>query len=204
MGLVYGILYLFFEAFPISFSEDRGWNEGVGALPFISVMIGIFFGGGFIGWWSKNVYFQKLAATNGRVVPEERLPPMILGGICMTVGLFWWGWSSYPDVHKLWVSQLFAGIPAGAGIILVFVQGLNYMVDCYKWYANSAIAASTFFRSWLGAGFPLFATAMYHQLGVPWATSVLAFCCLGLLPAPVLFWKFGAKIRAKSKFVPQV
>lgn len=27
VGLVYGILYLFFTAFPISFQQDRGWGE---------------------------------------------------------------------------------------------------------------------------------------------------------------------------------
>lgn len=35
MALIYGILYLFFEAYPIVFQEVRGWNMGVGALPFI-------------------------------------------------------------------------------------------------------------------------------------------------------------------------
>jgi DHA1 family multidrug resistance protein-like MFS transporter len=34
MSLIYGILYLFFEAYPIAFQEQRGWNSGVGALPF--------------------------------------------------------------------------------------------------------------------------------------------------------------------------
>ena len=28
MALIYGILYLFFEAYPIAFQEQRGWNEG--------------------------------------------------------------------------------------------------------------------------------------------------------------------------------
>jgi DHA1 family multidrug resistance protein-like MFS transporter len=45
MALIYGILYLFFEAYPISFQEQRGWNQGVGALPFLSIMIGVLFGG---------------------------------------------------------------------------------------------------------------------------------------------------------------
>jgi hypothetical protein len=45
MALIYGILYLFFEAYPISFQEQRGWNQGIGALPFLSIMIGVLFGG---------------------------------------------------------------------------------------------------------------------------------------------------------------
>ena len=44
MALVYGILYLFFEAYPISFQEERGWNQGVGALPFIGIIIGVLCG----------------------------------------------------------------------------------------------------------------------------------------------------------------
>lgn len=69
-------------------------------------------------------------------------------------------------------------------------------------YANSAIAANTFLRSGFGAGFPLFATAMYHTLGVNWATSVLGFITAALFPVPILFYTYGAKIRKMSKYAP--
>ncbi|KAG8528456.1 uncharacterized protein KY384_007374 [Bacidia gigantensis] len=204
MSLVYGILYLFFVAFPISFNEDRGWSSGIGSLPFLSLFIGVIVGGGYIAIWSKLVYMPKHRALNGRVSPEARLPPMFHGGIVVTIGMFWWAWSSFPDVKALWVSQCIAGIPIGAGIIMVFVQSLTYMVDCYKWLANSAIAANTFFRSLAGAGFPLFATAMFHTLGTQWATSVLGFLCAAMIPVPLIFYKYGKVIRRKSKFVPDV
>jgi len=74
--------------------------------------------------------------------------------------------------------------------------------DCYGFYANSAIAVNTFLRSILGAVFPLFAPIMYHNLGVAWATSVLAFICVAFIPAPILFYIYGAKIREKSRFTP--
>jgi hypothetical protein len=32
------------------------------------------------------------------VPPEERLPMATLGGICFTVSLFWFGWTSYPSI----------------------------------------------------------------------------------------------------------
>lgn len=69
-------------------------------------------------------------------------------------------------------------------------------------YANSAIAGNTFIRSFAGAGFPLFASAMYHNLGVPWATSLLGFLTLAMFPVPVLFFLYGKKIRAMSRFSP--
>lgn len=33
-----------FGAFPIVYQENRGWSEGVGALPFISVAVGMMIG----------------------------------------------------------------------------------------------------------------------------------------------------------------
>jgi hypothetical protein len=53
----------------------------------------------------------------------------------------------------------------------IFLQGLNYIIDVYMMNANSALAANTFARSLMGAGFPLFATAMYHNLGVDCKSS---------------------------------
>ena len=68
--------------------------------------------------------------------------------------------------------------------------------------AASAIAANTFLRSLFGAVFPLFATYMFDALGVNWAGTLLGCVALILVPIPVVFWKYGAKIRARSKFAP--
>lgn len=68
--------------------------------------------------------------------------------------------------------------------------------------AASAIAANTFLRSIAGAVFPLFSMYMFKALGVNWAGTLLGFVALALVPIPVIFWKYGAKIRARSKFAP--
>jgi DHA1 family multidrug resistance protein-like MFS transporter len=157
MALIYGILYLFFEAYPIAFQKQRGWNEGVGALPFIGITIGVLIGAGIIVWTSKTRFARKMA-KHGRVIPEERLIPMIVGGFIFPAGMFWFAWTSSP--HITWVPQVLAGIPIGAGVLMIFLQGLNYIIDVYLMNANSAIAGNTFVRSLFGAGFPLFATGM--------------------------------------------
>ncbi|OCL10760.1 MFS general substrate transporter [Glonium stellatum] len=199
MALIYGILYLFFEAYPIAFQEQRGWNEGVGALPFISITIGVLIGAGIIVWTSKTRFARKMA-KHGRVIPEERLIPMIIGGFIFPIGMFWFAWTSSP--HITWVPQVLAGIPIGAGVLMIFLQGLNYIIDVYLMNANSAIAGNTFIRSLFGAGFPLFATAMYRNLGVNWATSLLGFLTAALFPVPLVFYFYGAKIRRMSRFSP--
>jgi DHA1 family multidrug resistance protein-like MFS transporter len=129
----------------------------VGALPFISITIGVLIGAGIIVWTSKTRFARKMA-KHGRVIPEERLIPMILGGFIFPVGMFWFAWTSNP--HITWVPQVLAGIPIGAGVLMIFLQGLNYIIDVYLMNANSAIAGNTFVRSLFGASFPLFATGM--------------------------------------------
>ncbi|KAL6231941.1 hypothetical protein BDW75DRAFT_29839 [Aspergillus navahoensis] len=201
LALVYGILYLFFEAYPVSFQEERGWtNEGIAGLPFIGIMLGVFCGVALIVWQTKTRFAHKLA-KHGRVIPEERLVPMMVASVLLPGGLFWFGWTSSPNVQ--WLAQVAAGVPIGAGILVIFMQGLNYIIDVYMMFANSAIAANTLIRSSLGGAFPLFATQMYHKLGVPWASSLLGFITVAMIPIPVIFYIYGKRIRALSKFSPK-
>ncbi|KXS95358.1 hypothetical protein AC578_8286 [Pseudocercospora eumusae] len=199
MSYLYGVLYLLFEAFPISFREDRGWSLGVSALPFAAIIVGIIMGSALMSY-SAATNFKKAFVKHGKTVPEERLPPMIICAVILPIAFFWWAWSSMPST--LWVSQVIASAFLGMGLLVTFWQGMNYIIDCYGFYSNSAIAVNTFIRSIAGAVFPLFAPYMFHDLGVPWATSVLGFICLAFVPAPILFYKYGARIRAKSKFTP--
>ncbi|PVI05586.1 bicyclomycin resistance protein [Periconia macrospinosa] len=199
MSLIYGIMYLSFVAYPIAFQELRGWKPGVGSLPFLSIGLGVVVGGFIIVYMTKT-RFARIMQREGRVVPEERLIPMMIGGFLFPVGMFGFAWTSNPHITP--VPQIIAGIPIGAGILMIFLQGFNYIIDVYLMYANSAIAANTLVRSAFGAGFPLFASSMYHSLGVAWASSVLAFLCVALFPVPFLFYVFGKKIRQKSRYSP--
>ena len=197
MSLVYGILYLTFEAYPISFELDRGWSPGLASLPFISLFIGVVIACISIGVFSKTWYAKRLIRTK-TLNPEDRLPTMIAGSIILPIGLLWFAWTSHAST--IWVPQVIAGIFIGLGIILIFMSGVVYMVDVYLLNANSAIAINTFLRSLVAAGFPLFATYMYEGLGVDWATSVLAFVCIALIPFPLVFWFYGKKIRSWSTY----
>lgn len=68
--------------------------------------------------------------------------------------------------------------------------------------AASAIAANTFLRSLAGAGFPLFSQYMFKALGVNWTGTLLGCVAAVLVPIPVCFYVYGAKIRERSAFAP--
>ena len=200
MGFVYGVLFLFFEGFPIAFQEVRGWKPQIASLPFISLAVGVTFGVFYTVYNARTTFKRHVdaaAAEGRRFEPEIRLPPMAVGAIVLPIGFFWSAWTSNPGTP--WPAQVVAYAFVGFAIDLIFIQGLKYIVDVYLNVANSAISGNTFARSFFGAGFPLFAVGMYHNLGVPWATSVLGFISLAMAPVPLLFHRYGKKIRSFSK-----
>jgi hypothetical protein len=92
-----------------------------------------------------------------------------------------------------------SGIFFGFGYLLIFTALTNYQVDAYEIYAASAMAASCFSRSIIGATLPLAAKPLYDGLGVAWASSVLGFLSLALLFIPFGLIHYGPRIRQKSK-----
>ena len=90
---------------------------------------------------------------------------------------------------------------------MLFNSVLNYLPDAYPEYAASVLAGNDLFRSSFGAGFPLlvklhsefgvmlmqlarrFASAMYKNLGVGWASSTLGFLSIAFIPIPFILFK---------------
>jgi hypothetical protein len=61
---------------------------------------------------------------------------------------------------------------------------IGFLGDAYPEYAASVLAGNDLMRSAFGAGFPLFARAMFDDLGVAWASSLLAFLAIAFIPIP--------------------
>lgn len=91
----------------------------------------------------------------------------------------------------------------GAGMIMIFLGVVNYLVDSYTIFAASVLAANGVLRSLFGAAFPLFTTQMYESLGIHWASSIPAFLALACAGLPFLFYRFGPMIRRKCKYAAE-
>jgi hypothetical protein len=76
----------------------------------------------------------------------------------------------------------------------------TYLVDAFTLHAASALAANTVLRSLVGALLPLAGPKMYDTLGLGWGNSLLAFIALALCPIPILFYKYGERIRKSPRF----
>ncbi|KAM3423868.1 hypothetical protein BST61_g1264 [Cercospora zeina] len=198
---VYGILYMTLQVFPIVFRENRGYGIIVATLPFLGLFVGVLCAVG-INLANQSYYAKAVARNKGRAAPEARLPPMLVGGILFSGGLFWFGWTADPKYH--WSLPVVASGFIGAGFNTIFQQALNYLVDTYGLYAASAVSANTFLRSLIACGLPLAAKPMFGGLGVGPAASILGGISCLALPVPLLFMKIGLRLRKKSKFAPVI
>jgi DHA1 family multidrug resistance protein-like MFS transporter len=129
MAFIYGLLYLFMTAYPIVFQEIHGFNKGIGGLPYFGMVVGEMLAAVFIICQQPS-YNKKLEANNNVPIPEWRLPPAIIGGVSFSAGLFWFGWSGYKaSIH--WIVPTLSGLLTGFGLLSIFLQCLNYLVDAY-------------------------------------------------------------------------
>ncbi|KAI1609066.1 major facilitator superfamily domain-containing protein [Exophiala viscosa] len=196
MSFIYGLIYLFLSAYPLIFSGVHGMSLGVGGLPFIGLIIGQLCGGIYI-MIDQIQYKKKLQRNHGVQIPEWRLPPAIVGAVCFSIGLFWLGWTGFSkDIH--WMAPTASGVVTGFGVLCIFLQCFNYLIDTYLMFAASAIAANSLLRSFFGAGFPLFATQTFNNLGIQWAGTLLGCLAAVMIPIPVVFYLYGHKIRSWS------
>lgn len=196
-SFVYGIVYLNLSSFPIEFQEERGWNQVVGELPFLAVLVGVFVGAA-ANLFNQRFYAKRYKANNNRAVPEARLPPMMFGSVFFAAGMFIFGWTSGKNIH--WIGPIIGCVCMGLGFFTIFQAALNYLIDTFPSASASAIAANTFLRSVFAGVFPLFTNAMFHNLGINWAATTLGFIAVALIPIPYLFYIYGKRIRARGKW----
>jgi len=196
IALIYGLLYIWFESFTIVFIEIYHFNLGEEGLAFLGIFIGAFVVMPPYFLW---LYYVQEPQFNedGELKPEKRLPPAFVGAFCIPICLFMFGWSSRASVH--WIVPIIGSSFFTIGAFLLFNSVLNYLGDAYPEYAASVFAGNDFIRSSFGAGFPLFAGAMYSRLGVAWATSLLGFLSIAFIPIPFVLYFFGERIRHNSK-----
>ena len=227
IALVYGLLYIWFESFPIVFIQLYHFTLGLEGLAFLGILIGTivvippFF-------WYLYRYTEPLFNDAGELKPEIRLKPAFVGCFFIPICLFWFGWSARPNIH--WIMPIIGSSYFSIGTFILFNSVLNYLGDAYPEYAASVLAGNDLMRSSFGAGcvssspilslphkfpnkappsmlirqssyrFPLFANAMYKNLGTAWASSTLAFLSIAFIPIPFGLYYFGERLRRKSRF----
>lgn len=202
IGLVYSVMYLWFEAFPIVFVEVKGFTLIEMGVTYMCILVGI----GIAALIYIPVIYQlftKKMLNNQEVSPEVFIPTAIFGSVLMPIGIFIFGWTAAKDLH--WIGPLIGAAIFAAGAFLIFQSLFNYLSMSFWRYLASVFAGNDLFRSIMAGAFPLFGRPLFLNLkterfAVGWGSSILGFISVAMISIPVLFLLNGPKLRARSKY----
>lgn len=143
----WAVLYLTLAAIPLVYQRNHGFSLQQANAVFAAMCVG-----SIIATF-LSIYQEKIAKKYGKLAstPEGRLYFACVESACMPIGLFMFGWTSFPDIH--WVVPAIAISIATIGIFAIYLAVFNYLADTYHRYASSALAAQSFCRNMLGKFF---------------------------------------------------
>lgn len=201
VSFAWGILFLFTSSVTQTFEANYGFSGFKTNLVLLAISVGAFIATA-INPIQDMLYFRSASrSVDGQPIPEARIYSAIPGSLIFTVGLFWYGWFSYPHFH--WILPTIGVALVGIGIYSIYLGVVNYLTDSYEKYAASALSAASLGRNTFGAFLPLASPSLYSNLGFQWASSLLGFIGLALTFAPIiLVWK-GDEIRRRSPFMKE-
>ncbi|KAK6463719.1 multidrug resistance [Scheffersomyces coipomensis] len=202
IALVYTIMYLWFEAFPIVFFDTHHFTLIEMGLTYMSIVTGIVITAAI---YIPVVFriFTKPLLRGEQVAPEVFIPIAIVGGSCLIIGIFIFGWTSAADIH--WMGPIIGAAIFAGGAFLIFQTLFNYLGMSFWRYLASVFAGNDLFRSIIAGVFPLFGKSLFLNLKtkrfpVAWGSTILGVITVLMLLIPILFYLNGPKLRARSKY----
>lgn len=194
-------MYLMFTTFTDVFETTYGFNAGEAGLSYLGLGIGSLVGQYTLDLFMKR-HMKKQLAKNGKLQPEDQLPPLVAAGFLLSIGLFWYGWAVEYKIH--WIVPIIGTAACGTGITFTFIAVQTYLVETYTIYAASALAANTVVRCVFGLTIPLAGPDLYSRLGFGWGNTLLGFLALIVPPASLWLLKSGERIRKNPRFIPEL
>jgi hypothetical protein len=153
--------------------------------------------------WRRIINSHPKDPLTGRAKPEATAAVMSIGAVLTPIGQLVFAWTCLPQtIH--WAVPIAFGIPFGMGNTLSFIYGTNYLAGAYGIHAASALAGNAVMRSFFGGTLPLAGPEMYERLTPQWAGTLLGLLEVLLIPIPFVFYRYGERIRGKSRVIRQM
>ena len=194
----FGLVYLVLSTYSTLWTERYGESTKIGSLHYLATTVGYTIASQSSGYLTDRIWAGLKAKNGGKIKPEYRIPMIIPGAIFIPIGFLWYGWSAERRLH--WIMPDIGTAIFGFGYIWGTYATQAYVTDAFLEFNASAGAASRFLSNIFACVFPLFGPAMYKNLGYGVGNTVMAsIAALFALPAPLVLWKYGERLRQKGK-----
>ena len=125
VSFAWGILYLFLTNVSLVFREAYQFNAMQVGLGFLGMIVGSILA--FATSPISDYFYSRSARKNsGKPKPEARLYFSCVGSLIFTTGLFWFGWTSSPEIH--WIVPIIGVGYTTIGIYSVYVY--HFLSPC--------------------------------------------------------------------------
>jgi hypothetical protein len=75
-----------------------------------------------------------------------------------------------------------------------------YIIDSYEIYAASALTFLTLTRYLIAGGMTIAGVPFYKNVGHHWVLTILGCVSVLMTPIPYAFFRWGHRVRGRSKF----
>jgi len=200
--VIYIVLFTFLDGYTYIFAEVYDTNAGLTFTIFTAMFVGVLFALVLV----PVVYLRTKNqlerdgddGMGSKLNRESRLLFAMYGAPTIPVGLFWMAWTDYRSI-SIW-SPILASSMIGFGIISIFLSAYLYLTDAYEMYAASALTFVAVVRYLAAGGMTVVGVPMYKNLGTHYTLTILACISAVMVPIPYALFKWGPKVRSKSKY----
>ncbi|KAF8917072.1 major facilitator superfamily domain-containing protein [Mucidula mucida] len=198
LGFVYAIFYLWFEAFPLVFTDIYHFNLGVSGLPFLAFIVS-----GAITYTVYCLYqmyhiaprMRRAKAAGKEAPPEIRLEIGLMASIFIPTSVLLFGFASKESIH--WIVPVIGAALYLPGIFLNFQSILMYVTSAYP------STRGRFLRATISRVRRLLVSSLC--LGMP-SSRIGPWSCFGHLGGNLFcshagaLLKWGHLLRKRSKY----
>ncbi|ORX36494.1 major facilitator superfamily domain-containing protein [Kockovaella imperatae] len=207
---IYAIIYVFLVSVPLLYGREPfgqpnilfsyQFPDATLSLAYLGLMVGFLLAAAIAATAQDKIYkrLSKRAGDAKVGQPEYRLVLTQTGMCLLPIGLLIFAWTAEARLH--WIAPQIGQVITLLGLTLAFNSIQNFIVDAFFPYSAAAIAAATACRSITACVLPEFTGEMFKKLGWGWGGTLLALVAAAGIPAPLIMFKWGQKLREKYRF----
>ncbi|KAK8155103.1 major facilitator superfamily domain-containing protein [Phyllosticta citrichinensis] len=197
------LIFTLQSGFEFLFTRTYGFSVGLTGSVFLAIAAGCIFSLILTPFFmnNENKTLRRRRRHDGpraKLPPEMRLWPAIIAAPWLAISLFGLAWTNDPSISPWWgCASCFI---FGYALLSILVSSYQYIMDSYGTYAASALGTISLLRFMVAAGVQVAARPMFESMGPKWALSAVGAVAVVLVPAPLIFWKYGEIVRARSRY----
>lgn len=204
LTLVWVIMFTFLSGYKYIFGSKGhiyDTSQGVTGLCFAGMAAGLLLSSAtvpLVGLKLRRDQHRARHEGHDGLLPESRLWYGLISAPAVPVALFWMAWTDSRSI-SIWV-PLAASVLLGYGLLGVFTSSYEYIIHAYGTSSGPALSFNTFTRYVVAGVMVEVAPSMWRNPGPRWTLTTLGCVSAVLVPVPYVFFRYGSRIRARSRY----